>query len=257
MGLATWDQPLDRYDYKQLSNNWQVVDFHDHSPGRGVPISTNGIAPGSITIPLLNGTLAQSAGLNTSSLTTKGSFAKSASDTFSVTAFPSVTSSLPPTTTQAPDQVSGITLPTNGIIVVWYHATWLESTANAGSADIFIGANQLRQYTGTASPALSPASNGAAVSTVLGSYFGGLASADGFLSVGGPNYAGDVTTGQVIGGAGVRGLASGTGSSSVGGPCYIFAAAGTYTISVQFCATSGHTVTASNRKLWVAALDFV
>lgn len=48
MGLATWDQPLDRYDYLQLANNWQIIDFHDHSPGRGVQISGTGIVPGSI-----------------------------------------------------------------------------------------------------------------------------------------------------------------------------------------------------------------
>lgn len=48
MGLATWDQPLDPYNYQQLSNNWQILDFHDHSPGRGVLINSQGIAVGAI-----------------------------------------------------------------------------------------------------------------------------------------------------------------------------------------------------------------
>lgn len=55
MGLATWDQPLDPYNYLQLSNNWQILDFHDHSPGRGVPISASGIASGAIGLAQLSG----------------------------------------------------------------------------------------------------------------------------------------------------------------------------------------------------------
>jgi hypothetical protein len=44
-------------------------------------------------------------------------------------------------------------------------------------------------------------------------------------------------------------------TGDAGGVVSMFAAAGTYTISVQFKALSG-SVTASNRKLWVQALSF-
>lgn len=48
MGLHTWNQPIDPYDYVALTNNWQIVDFHDHSPGRGVQIPMSGIAAGAV-----------------------------------------------------------------------------------------------------------------------------------------------------------------------------------------------------------------
>jgi hypothetical protein len=48
MGLATWDKPIDPYDYIQLTQNWNKVDFHDHTPGRGVPIPKGGIAAGAV-----------------------------------------------------------------------------------------------------------------------------------------------------------------------------------------------------------------
>lgn len=49
MGLSVWDQPNDRYDHNQLADNWNKVDFHDHTLGRGVQIPTEGIADGAIT----------------------------------------------------------------------------------------------------------------------------------------------------------------------------------------------------------------
>jgi hypothetical protein len=48
MALHTWNQPLDPYDYVQLTNNWNIVDFHDHTPGRGVQIPMGGIAAGAV-----------------------------------------------------------------------------------------------------------------------------------------------------------------------------------------------------------------
>jgi hypothetical protein len=40
-----------------------------------------------------------------------------------------------------------------------------------------------------------------------------------------------------------------------GGVCYVFAAAGTYDVSVQFKASSG-SITAKSRKLWVSSVDY-
>lgn len=49
MSLVTWDNIEDAYDFEQLAGNWQKLDFHDHSPGRGVPIASGGLALGSVT----------------------------------------------------------------------------------------------------------------------------------------------------------------------------------------------------------------
>lgn len=49
MGLRIWDQLSDPYDHDQLADNWSKVDFHDHTPGRGVQIPTEGLADGAVT----------------------------------------------------------------------------------------------------------------------------------------------------------------------------------------------------------------
>jgi hypothetical protein len=54
MGLRVWDQLTDPYDHNQLADNWAKVDFHDHTPGRGVQVPTEGIADASITIAKLD-----------------------------------------------------------------------------------------------------------------------------------------------------------------------------------------------------------
>lgn len=48
MGLHVWDQLLDDYDHTQLGDNWSRVDNHDHTPGRGVQLTNQSIAPNSI-----------------------------------------------------------------------------------------------------------------------------------------------------------------------------------------------------------------
>lgn len=49
MGLTIWNQTSDPYDHDQLADNWMKVDYHDHTPGRGIQIPTEGIADRSIT----------------------------------------------------------------------------------------------------------------------------------------------------------------------------------------------------------------
>jgi hypothetical protein len=44
MGLKRWDQPNDVFSYTELSDNFAAIDVHDHSSGKGVQISTGGIA---------------------------------------------------------------------------------------------------------------------------------------------------------------------------------------------------------------------
>lgn len=225
MGLSVWDQPLDPYNYQQLAGDFNIIDFHDHTPGRGVQIPFGGIAPGAIGKTQLTPDVLGSQGT-----LTIGGTQTVVSNTY--------------TTMPTPDQIPGIVLPANGLVQVWYQATWQESVNGAANAALFLGGNQVAVATNTGAPVSQQASisgGNAGKNAPLTSYWGGLT---GFVDAA-TQYSGDVTTGQVVGASG--------GGVDRGGSCFIFAAAGTYTISVQFKASSG-TVTASNRKLWVRTL---
>lgn len=144
------------------------------------------------------------------------------------------------------DVVEDVVLPTDGLLGVGFQGMWKSSVAGAGRAAIFIGANQLKVAlsSGTA-PTVQEAST--SDPSGFGSRYVPLATASAGL-VCGPNassdYTGDVTTGQILG-----------VGSSIAGPIILFAAAGTYDISVQFKSTSG-SVTVKNRSLWVWTLGF-
>ena len=147
------------------------------------------------------------------------------------------------TTLSTPDQVAGIVLPTSGLIRVTFQASWVETASGAASAAIFVGANQLKiaQDGGTvAAPQTQSAGFTYGVGGVVGTGVPLYSSAAGLACPqlsGSTNYSGDVTTGQAI----------------RGGACLIFAAAGTYTVSVQFKTSSG-SVTVANRHLFVDVL---
>lgn len=49
MGLAIWNLPGDLYNHDQQADNMAKLDFHDHGPGRGVQIGSEGIKDGAIT----------------------------------------------------------------------------------------------------------------------------------------------------------------------------------------------------------------
>jgi hypothetical protein len=49
MSLKIWDDLDDPYDHNELAANWQAVDEHNHTPGRGVQIPTAGIEDNAIT----------------------------------------------------------------------------------------------------------------------------------------------------------------------------------------------------------------
>ena len=49
MGLKRWDQPNDVFSYVELSDNFALLDTHDHSSGKGVQIPTTGIVNQAIT----------------------------------------------------------------------------------------------------------------------------------------------------------------------------------------------------------------
>lgn len=163
-------------------------------------------------------------------------------------------------TLTTPDSVANLVLPQDGLIGVLFQATWQESVQNAARAAICLGANPV-QISAPGAPSTPSARINSTTpnrDTPLFTTSAGLASA------GNPAlaYGADVTTGQIVGYAtastsdalmrlGNSDIPSAAASELfVGGPCYIFAAAGTYTVSVQFQSSSG-TVTVKNRKLWV------
>ena len=155
-------------------------------------------------------------------------------------------------TLTTPDKVT-VTLPTDGLVAVAYQATWQESVVGAARAAIFVGATQLKgARPGQSAPLAQEAQHGSGTTgqdVPLASYAGGLSSISGSVA---SAYGGDVTTGQVIGG----GLSTDSGANvNTYGPCFVFAAAGTYDITVQYKASSG-SVTAKNRKLWAWTLGF-
>lgn len=49
MGLAIWNLQTDLYNHDQQADNMAKIDFHDHGPGRGPQIGTEGIKDGAIT----------------------------------------------------------------------------------------------------------------------------------------------------------------------------------------------------------------
>lgn len=49
MGLKRWDQPNDIFSYTELSDNFNTLDLHDHTGGKGVQIPTEGLANLAVT----------------------------------------------------------------------------------------------------------------------------------------------------------------------------------------------------------------
>lgn len=141
-----------------------------------------------------------------------------------------------------PDRVSGIVLPTDGLIVVAYQAIWQNTVASNARAAIFIGANQVKKGDGAGAAAVQEV-NGPAETNDDGILF--TASGAGLSSGGGAGAATEVTTGQLVGGTG-----------TFGGPAYTFAAAGTYDVSVQFKNNAAGTTSVKARHLWVWTVGF-
>jgi hypothetical protein len=135
------------------------------------------------------------------------------------------------------DEITGVVLPENGLIVVGYQALAKASVASAGRVGLFLGANQLKVATSGGTAELQEA-------TVSTGFRGTSTYQFGLIASGGEGPVA-VTTGQVLA----------SSNASAGGVCHIFAAAGTYNVSVQYRATSGN-ITAKERKLWVYTLGF-
>lgn len=137
------------------------------------------------------------------------------------------------------DEVKSVVLPENGLIEIGYVAKWKSSVGSAGRAAIFVEATQLKKATTAGNQ--EALTNGAGWNTLSTASFG-------LNGNPGAGEAAFVTTGQPM-------SADAEGSAGGGGSCLVFAAAGTYNISVQFKATSG-SVTAKERKLWVCVRGY-
>lgn len=133
------------------------------------------------------------------------------------------------------DEIKEVVLPENGLIAIGYKALVKASVVNGGKVALFLGANQLK-VPGVTVPVVTESSTGASEAGTFGTVTSGAA---GILNQGqGTSF---VTTGQSL------------VVSASGGLCYVFAAAGTYNVSVQYRASSGN-VTAKERTLVVGVL---
>lgn len=54
LGLIVWNLTEDPYDRTQLALNWDRIDIHDHSNGKGKQIPTAGMVDGAITYAKLD-----------------------------------------------------------------------------------------------------------------------------------------------------------------------------------------------------------
>jgi hypothetical protein len=157
-----------------------------------------------------------------------------------------------------PDRVSSLVLPTDGLIFIAFFGLWTESVVGAAKAAIFIGSNQLSVDAVTSSTPSVIAGEAVISGTSsnnryvpLASHPAGLGSSDSTTTV--TDGSSVVTTGQAVAAAVADDNFSFT---KRGGLLVVFAAAGTYDVSVQFKASGGATVTAKERRLWAWTMAF-
>lgn len=221
--------PTDPFNFA----NGAIADA-DQVDSRFLPLYT--ALNGALDVDNLVSTLKEKVGVSDGSVTRRGSSNIAVAGTRTSTGYGALSN--------GPDQVANLVLPSNGLILVGFSAAWQESVSSAGRAALFLGSNQVKVGTSTAvAPAVQEAGLGGTAATSAPLTTGPIGLASGPAS----NYSGSVTTGQI--------LAFSAANLSAGGFTVIFAAAGTYTVSVQFKSTSG-TITASDRKLWALALGF-
>lgn len=230
MGLATWDQQLDRYDYLQLSNNWQILDFHDHSSGRGVQIAGGGIAAGSIALQHLAPVLAQDLGINASGTTGRGVVRNVGPGT--------LTNTIPGSLSDAADSVGPLQLNANGLIIAIFHGLWSVSSGGTANAGLYLN-NVAVGVGNTINGAAAPASVSTTATNPSPLYTNGGTLATNASTT---TAATDIATGQTVGGSAAH--------------IFVTNAPGTYTVSVQYWTSAGATVTVTNRRLWAWTVNF-
>lgn len=149
-----------------------------------------------------------------------------------------------------PDRVQNVVLPTDGLILIGFRAQWKANVpTNSPAATIFLGANQIkRAVSAVVSPQVIEAPSPGGAYSDLFTSTGGLHS----VSDTGAVDRAEVTTGQVLGGPVSVTAGASNAVLPLGGFLAVFAAAGTYDVSVQFKKDSSQTsLTVKSRKLWV------
>ncbi|WP_028058384.1 hypothetical protein [Candidatus Solirubrobacter pratensis] len=261
MGLVAWPSPTDQFSSAQLALNMQRIDNHDHSPGKGKPLGADSFADGSVssfklatdavtttkllngavTVPKLDSAFATYLGITQGTTVRRGKSMISAEESVTTGG---IGFQLMPT----PDRVTSVSLPTDGLISVAFQAMWKAVTPANAMAALFLNSTQVQVVLDTATNPASAAANmptGANLYRALATSGFGLHSSANSSGA----YTGDATTGQIIGVSPANGTLAGSGV------CHIFAAAGTYDVSVRY-ATGPDPVTAKNRKLWVWTTGF-
>lgn len=162
----------------------------------------------------------------------------------SIIATEETTTSTSYTTMTTPDQVTGIVLPTDGLIWISYRALVAEGLGG-GRVAIFLGSDQVK----TPFPASAPTVAETAITDGEYQWLYTTPAAEPLFGVTLPGliYLG---TGSGAASAGVS-----TGMT-IGGAIAIEAAASTYTVSIRFKASATSTVYASERKLRVWSQSF-
>lgn len=121
MGLSVWNHLTDPYDHAQLADNFSKLDFHDHTPGRGVLIPTEGIAPEAITADKIAPGVLDTPEIITPTAQVKTP-GQSEIDSGSYVESDSVT----------------LSVPEDSLVFLWYGAQMSLSTATPAQAAIFI-----------------------------------------------------------------------------------------------------------------------
>jgi hypothetical protein len=206
-------------------------------------IDSTNLASGGVKADRLEAAVLEALGLNTEAAKRRGHANNAAEQTRESTVFG---------TLATPDEVT-VTLPENGLILVWYKALWRVASPGEAIAALFLNGTQVK--IGAPANAFTPVE----VTLAGESEFGHLATGGWnlFSEANISTPATDLTTGQVVGLA-PSSAGSTTHQGPAGGPIAIYAAAGIYKVSVQFRGSSGPgvIVAAKNRHLWVEARGF-
>jgi hypothetical protein len=246
MGLTSWDTVEDNYDYQQLANNWQIVDFHDHSPGRGVPIPPGGIGSGAVLSQNIAAGVVGLQHLNSALVGDLG-LGGGGRGYVSASAAAQVTSS----SLTVLDQVDNLSIQSNTLLSVDYQALWMSTASTTtGTAQIMLSSNGGTSWYGVplATASGAPAA-GSAQATTVATYYSPLStSRDGLVTLASTTAnSTEANTGQLVGFAG----ATGGGSARI-----FFNTAGTYSVGIGFSSSATAGIYVSNRHLWVNTIEF-
>lgn len=249
MDLIAWDQTSDDYDHTEQADNWAKVNSHNHSPGQGVLIPTDGIEDGAITSDKLNLTVASQAGVSVGTVKRRGSTIVNTAQICTSGTYDWLAT---------PDRVDDLVLPSGGLIGLLYYAEW---GYDEGMAAIHLNEVQLKipslgVYDTSRAAATREDSNAPDYQPIF-SHPGGLERLEGTVDFDG---AGAYPTTGVTLGAHAN-YVGGTGGTFpwdygaddywLGGQiCWIYAAPGTYDVGVKFLSAGGE-LSVRNRRLFV------